>query len=152
MEKGFFYGMMLLLWIAFILVLKIKRFSLRHLFMWITYSLYSLTYENLFGEVFHLYYYIYPEDSLVYILLASFLLYPLYIILYLFFLPCGRKVIWYSAGWIIVMQFFEIVSLYTRTVVLTGWEIIPWSPVTYIVSYFLVYIYNGYLQRAIPDL
>lgn len=148
--KGFYYGSILITWIVLFFALKKRTFKLRHLFLWITYSLYSLTYEMLFGVILHLYYYITPETSAAYIIVASLLLYPVMIILYSLFLP-RKKVLWYTMGWILLFQMLELLSIYTRTVVLIGWEIIPWSPVTYLLTYLFVYWFDGILQKKIKD-
>lgn len=150
MAVGFFYGSILALWIVFLIVVGKKQFKVRHLFLWISYSVYSLSYEIIFGEILGLYYYIIPEESILYILLSSLFLYPVIMILYILFLR-QKKVLWYTVGWIIFVQIFELISLYTKTIVLTGWRLIPWSPFTYIVTYLLLYQANECFRRIIPD-
>lgn len=150
MAKGFFYGSLLLFGISLLVTISFKGFKARHLFLWIGYSLYSVVFELVFSEMLHLYYYIYPSQSIFYILLASLFLYPAAAVLYVYYLPKG-KVLWYTAMWIIVMQIIEIITVYTGTLVLTGWRIIPWSPVTYILSYQVIYMVNIYLKKLLHD-
>lgn len=150
MAKGFFYGTILILWLVLPIAVGKRPFKVRHLLVWITYSLYSLVYEITFGEVLNLYYYISPEESIVYILLGSLFLYPVKMVLYVLFLP-QKKVLWYTAGWIILVQILELISLYTKTIVLTGWKVVPWSPITYLITYLLVFLADGYFHKVIQD-
>jgi len=117
----------------------------------ISYSLYNLVFELIFGEILDMYYYIDKAHSLIYIIIASVFLYPLLAVLYIFFLPGKAKNIWYTAGSIILMLILELVSLQAGTIVLTGWRVIPWSVVTYIVSFYMLNIYNNFLLRVLPD-
>lgn len=148
--KIFFYGSILVIWIALLIVIRKRPFKVRHLFVWISYSLYSLVYEIFFGEVLKLYYYITPDKSILYILLGSLFLYPVIMVIYVLFLP-AKKVFWYTVGWIVFTQILEVVSLYTKTVVLTGWKVIPWSPITYIITYTLFLKADEYFRRIIQD-
>ncbi len=150
MAKGFFYGSILIIWIILLIVLGKRPFKVHHLFIWITYSLYSLVFEIVFGEILKLYYYITPEESMVYILIGSLFLYPVKMVLYVFFLP-RKKVLWYTAGWIIFVQVLELVSLYTKTIVLTGWKVVPWSPITYLVTYLFLFLADRYFHQVIQD-
>lgn len=148
--KGFFYGSVLLLWFVFLIVVRKKPIMLHHLFLWLIYSLYSLCYEVLFGGVLKLYHYISPGESLWYILLGSLLCYPLQAVLYALFFP-KNMALWYTAGWLAFMQAFELASLYTGTIVMTGWRILPWSPVTYLFSFLFVYLLEKALKKAVND-
>lgn len=151
MEKIFFYGAILLTWIIYLLVIGKKQILLRHLLVWIAYSLYSLTYEIIFGIILHLYYYIIPEESAVYILLSSLFFYPVKIVLYILFLPEGRRALWYTAIWILALLALEIVSVLTKTIVFTGWKIMPWSLITYIVTFASVHFYDRYLRKVVGN-
>lgn len=150
MEKLFFYGSILALWITLFFSFRVRPFKVYYLFLWITYSLYSLTYEIVFGVVLQLYYYIEPGESIVYILLASLLLYPAMAVLYVHFLP-RTKLLWYTIGWIVAIQVLEMISLYTKTIILTGWRVIPWSVLTYIITYYLIYLYQRYLNKKVKE-
>lgn len=150
MAKGFYYGSILVLWIVFLIAVGKRPFKVRHVFIWITYSLYSLVYEVIFGDILNLYYYITPEDSIIYILLGSLFLYPVKMILYLLFLP-SKKVLWYTAGWIVFVQILELISMYTKTVVMTGWKVIPWSQITYLITYLLLFAVDRYYHKVVSD-
>ena len=152
MEKAFFYGIMLAQWLVFLLTLGRKPFRLRHLILLTVYGLYTLTFDCVFGEVLKLYYYIHPMDSLAYILQASILKYPITTGLYVFYLPQGRKVVWYTAGWIVFLLLLELLSFATKTIVLTGWNVVPWSIITYVVSFLFIYLVNAYLKRTLGEM
>lgn len=151
MNKYFFYSLLIILIAVFFAALQKKRFRIRYMFLMISYSLYNLVFELIFGEIFDLYYYIEEADSLIYILISAVFIYPLIAALYIYFLPEGKKAFWYTSGFIIAILILEIVSLYTRTIVFTGWRLIPWSVITYIVSFGLIYVYNNFLKKALPD-
>jgi len=151
MGKFFFYCLIALLLAVFFTTLCKKQLRTRHIFLMISYSLYNLLFELICGEIIDLYYYIEKSDSLVYIIIADVFLYPLIAVLYVFLLPEGKKVFWFTSGAIIFLLILEIASLYTGTIVLTGWKVIPWSIVTYIVSFGLIYVFNNYLNRVLPD-
>lgn len=151
MDKLFFYGSIILVLAIFFIAFGRRQFQLRHLFLMISYSLYNLIFELIFGEVLDLYYYINKTHSLIYTIIAAVFLYPVIAVLYVLFLPKGKKIIWYTSGCIILILVLEIISLYTGTVVLTAWRVIPWSIITYIVSFSLIYLLNGYLQKVLPD-
>ncbi len=135
MAVSFFYISIAAVWIIF-LILAVKRpLTLKHLMIGITAMGYSLLYETFFGEYIGLYYYINKENSLLYVILSAVLLYPEIEVIYTMFLP--EKLypsIRYTAIWIVLLLIFELASLYTRTIVLTGWKVIPWSVITYIVT------------------
>ncbi len=150
MAKTFFYCSILIFWIALFIVARIRPFKLHHLFLWLIYSLYSLCFEAFFGEVLKLYYYIAPGASILFILLGSLLLYPLTAVLYVLLFP-KKMVLWYTVGWIVLLQGLEIVSIYTRTIVLTGWRIIPWSPLTYLISFLFICLMVRALKKVVKD-
>lgn len=151
MNLLFFYGSVIALLVVFLLAHTRKRFRMRHMILMIGYSLYNLIFELVFGEILGLYYYIEKEVSLIYIILAAVFLYPLIAVLYIFFLPGGLKAYLYTACFTAAMLLMELISLHTGTIVLTGWNIMPWSIVTYIVSFCLINIFYGFLERKLPD-
>ncbi|HWQ29635.1 MAG TPA: hypothetical protein VN549_01490 [Negativicutes bacterium] len=132
----FFYISAAAVWAA-LLVVTIKRPpALRHLMVAIAAIGYSLLFETSLGEYAGLYYYIDKENSLFYIILAAVLLYPVIDVIYTLFLPeRAYPAIIYTAVWTACMLVFELTSFYTRTVVLTGWRVFPWSIITYIITF-----------------
>ena len=117
-----------------------------------SYSLYNLIFELIYGEIFGLYYYIERTHSLIYIIIASVFLYPVIAVLYVSFYPEEKRALWFTLGAIVIMLFLEMASLNTRTIVLTGWKVIPWSVIAYIVSFVFINIINNSLLRVLPIL
>jgi len=97
MGKFFFYGLIVATMAIFVISSGKQRFNMRHVFLMISYSLYNLVFELIFGEILDMYYYIDKAHSLIYIIIASVFLYPLLAVLYIFFLPGKAKNIWYTA-------------------------------------------------------
>ncbi|HQL36058.1 MAG TPA: hypothetical protein PLG67_05620, partial [Bacillota bacterium] len=65
-----------------------------------------------------------------------------------FFLPERIKpAVVYTFIWIILLLAFEILSLYARTIVFTGWRIVPWSIVTYIFTFVWVNLLFRYQKK-----
>ena len=109
---------------------------------------YSMVYDITFGDRLGLYYYITPEESTLYILLGALFIYTPLNIVYVVFLPESlRKILIYTAIWIAAMILFEYANLLTRSIVFTGWRPIPWSIVTYAVTYTWIILFYKYLQR-----
>jgi hypothetical protein len=109
---------------------------------------YSLLYETVFGELMKLYHYITPEKSLKYIILSALLIYPIIEVIYTLFLPEKPKAaLIYTTAWTVFMLAFEVASFYTGTVVLTGWRVIPWSIVTYAVTFGWINLLFRYMKK-----
>lgn len=109
---------------------------------------YSLVYEIIFGERLDLYYYITPRESTLFILLGALFIYTPLNIIYTVFLPeKPKKILIYTVIWTAAMVILEFASLYTRSIVLTGWKPIPWSIVTYAFTYLWIVLFYKYLQR-----
>ncbi|MGE5677255.1 MAG: hypothetical protein ACM3ZR_04275 [Pseudomonadota bacterium] len=144
----FFYVSIAAAWAA-LLALSIKRPpSLRHLLVAIAAIGYSLLFETSLGEYAGLYYYIDKENSLFFIILAAVLLYPVIDVVYTFFLPeRAYPAIIYTTAWTACLLVFEFASFYTRTVVLTGWKVFPWSIITYIITFAWINLLFRSLKR-----
>lgn len=150
MEYSFFYGFIAILWLIFSICIYFKPVKLANIIIGITTIAYSILYEMLLGEYFSLYYYIQPEKSILYIILAGVLIYPILNIIYTLFLPKKIKpVLIYTGLWIIVILIFEYATLFTKTIVFTGWIIFPWSIITYIITYLWIYLFYRYLNEKI---
>lgn len=148
MAITFFYVSIAAVWIIFLICAVKKTLTLRHILIAITAMGYSLLYETILGEYKELYYYINKENSLLYIILSAVLLYPEIEVIYTFFLPERTyPAALYTIVWIMLMLAFETASLYTGTVVLTGWKIIPWSVVTYIFTFLWINILFRILKK-----
>lgn len=148
MSVAFFYSSIILALIALGFSLYFRRLNLAGITIGITSIGYSLAFDNLFGHYFGLYYYITPKDSTMYTIIAGILLYPVLNVIYTLFLPNQtNKVLTYTLIWIAAMMVFEHLNFAAGTVVLTGWKVIPWSVVIYIVTYGWVYIFYRYLTH-----
>lgn len=151
MNRLFFYGSITVLLAVFFTCVRRKRLGIRHMIIMMGYSLYNLIFELVFGEIFDLYYYMEKACSLVYIIVASVFLYPLIAVLYVLYLPTGTGIFSYTLYFITGVLLLELIALYTRAIVFTGWKVIPWSVVTYIISFGLIYAFNRLLIRTLPD-
>lgn len=153
MEYTFFYLSIIAVWIVFILSAMYRRPDFRAFIIGIATVAYSLTFDVTLGSYFGLYYYISPKDTNLYIVLSGITLYPLLNILYTLFLPKGgSKALIYSLIWTVAMLIFEYASIITKTVVFTGWKPIPWSIITYFVTYTWIYLLYRYISRRKPAL
>lgn len=148
MAITFFYGSIAAVWIVFLLCALKKPMTFKNIMVAIAAMGYSLLFETTFGEYAGLYHYINQSNSLFYIIVSSVLLYPVIEVIYTIFLP-GKAypAIIYTIIWIMLMLAFELLSLYTRTVVLTGWSVIPWSIVTYIFTFCWINLLYRYLLK-----
>lgn len=146
MQYIYFYASIALVLILFSISAFFRPLGFRHYVIWITSISYSLIYEITFGALLKLYYYIEPQGSILYILISSIFLYPILNLLYIIYLPkTPKSVILYSVFWIIGLLLFELLSIKTRTIVLTGWAIMPWSILTYAFTLLLLYLLNNYM-------
>ncbi|WP_237266829.1 hypothetical protein [Thermoclostridium stercorarium] len=150
MNVLFFYASIVALLVIFFITVMKKKFTVRHMVLMLGYGLYNLIFELIFGEILGLYYYIEKGHSLVYTIIASLFLYPVIAILYVFYLPERKKVV-YTAGFTVAALIMEIFSLYSQTIVLTGWRILPWSVISYMVSFYLINLFNSFLLRVLPE-
>ena len=148
MALACFYGAIAVAWIIFLICILKKPITFKHIMVAIAGMGYSLLYETALGEYAGLYHYINQSDSLFYIIVSGVFLYPVIEMLYALFLPERIKpAIAYTVIWIILLLAFEILSLYTRTIVFTGWRIVPWSVVTYIFTFVWVNLLFRYLKK-----
>ncbi|NJD02180.1 MAG: hypothetical protein FIA99_06185 [Ruminiclostridium sp.] len=107
---------------------------------------YSTVFDIAFGVRLGLYYYITPEESTLYILLGVLFVYTPLNIVYVVFLPENlKKILIYTVIWIAAMLVFEYASILTGSIVLTGWVPMPWSIVTYAVTYTWIILFYRYL-------
>ncbi|KPU44810.1 hypothetical protein OXPF_18960 [Oxobacter pfennigii] len=144
----FFYISILIIWILFFAITRNKHLDKNILIIGIASAVYSLIFEMTIGGHYGLYHYINPENSMIYLILASILIYPLLNMFYIIYLPGDKNALLkYTIVWIIAMLIFELASLYTKTIVLTGWQVMPWSILTYVFTYFWINILYKYLIK-----
>jgi hypothetical protein len=144
-----FYITILISGIGFLFTCHYRQPNLRHLIIGLTSVGYSLLYEILFGIWAKLYYYLDISNSALYLAISSILIYPILNMIYVLFLP-HQKVLLYTIFWIIGMLLFEYFSLLVRIIIFTGWQPVPWSLVTYMVTYLWIYYFYRYLEKRIP--
>ncbi len=150
MEVLFFFISIAAAWTILGIVLRFRNLQFSHIIIGIATTAYTLVYETILGIQQGLYYYISPQTSALYIVLAAVLLYPVANIIYVLFLPEGRNaVLMYTVAWIAGMLLFEYASVMARIIVFTGWQPIPWSLVTYLITYAWVYYFYRYLTRKV---
>lgn len=151
MEYTFFWVSVAASLLLFAIAARLKGTGLPVWIIGIATVAYSMAYEILLGDRLGLYYYIAPEESTLYILLSALFIYAPLNMVYAVFLPEGyKKILIYTLVWIAAMLVFEYVSFITRSVVLTGWRPVPWSIVTYAVTYIWIiplYRYTARLPR-----
>lgn len=146
MSYVFFYGTIVVLWVCFLVICYYKRPRFHHAIIGLATVAYALTYETLFGGWAKLYYYLDSSNSLLYIVVSAILIYPALNVIYILFLP-NRSVWLYSLCWILGMLLFEYITVEVKIINFTGWNPIPWSPLTYIVTYSWVYLFYRYLLK-----
>ena len=148
MAIAFFYGSIAAVWSVFFICAVKRPPTLKHIMIAITAMGYSLLFETTLGEYLGLYHYINPENSLFYIIVSAVFLYPIIEVLYTMFLPVkAYPAIIYTAAWLVLMLFFELISIYTKTVVLTGWRVMPWSIITYLITFTWINLLFRYLKK-----
>lgn len=153
MESMFIYISIAVIWAVFVALLSFRRIGINHIFIGITTVAYTLVFDFTFGGRLGLYHYVTPTASLSYILLSGVFLYSVLNIIYTMFLPEKTlNALIYTSLWIIGMLGFEYASVLTGTIVFTGWQPIPWSLITYTVTYAWVYTFYRYLQDKVQNM
>lgn len=148
MAIAFFYGSIVAVWIVFLICTRKKSINVKNIMIAIAAIGYSLLFDTLLGEYFGLYHYINQSNSLIYIIISALLLYPVIEVIYTMFLPEGTyHIIIYTTVWILLLLAFELASLYTRTIIFTGWKVIPWSIVTYIFTFSWINLLFRYMKK-----
>ena len=148
MAYAYFYMSVGAVWVFFAISIHYRPLRLNNIIIGISSALYSVIFDTIFGQRMGLYYYIAPQDSTLYTILSAVLVYSLLNIAYTLFLPRkGSGVLAYTALWMGAMLLFEYFSLVTGIVVFSGWKPIPWSFVTYVVSYGWMYYFFKFLSK-----
>lgn len=148
MSVIFFWSSIAVIWAVLLLAAAKRPLTFKQVVIAIAAIGYSLLYETVLGELMGLYHYIIPEKSLKYIIISALLIYPIIEVIYSLFLPeKPRHALIYTTAWIAFMLAFEAASLYTGTVVLTGWKVIPWSIVTYAITFGWINLLFRYMKK-----
>lgn len=152
MEFIVFYISVIAVLVVFLISIYFRPLRLSNIIIGISSIAYSLIYDLTLGNRLKLYYYINPENSVLYMLISGIILYPLLNTIYTLFLPVKMKsILLYTGAWIVIMLLFEYLTWLTKTIVFTGWNPIPWSVVTYIFTYTWIFIFYRYLLRKIKN-
>lgn len=148
MKYAIVYLSIALTWIILVISAGKKGRKTGYVIIGLVSAVYSLSFDTFFGEYTGLYHYLNTEISPVYIIITGILLYPVLNVIYSVFIPHKTsKLIVYTLLWITAMILFEQLTLITDTVVLTGWEPLPWSIVVYIATYALILTVYGVLSK-----
>lgn len=148
MEYIFFWASAVTATLLFAIAVKWKGISLPVWIIGISSIAYSMVYEIFLSDRLGLYHYITPGESTAYVLLGAFFIYTPLNLVYILFLPESRKnILIYTIVWSAAMLALERASVLTHTVVFTGWEPMPWSIVTYAVTYAWIILFYKYLMR-----
>lgn len=109
--------------------------------------------NSLLSEQFQLYYYVSKNLTHVYFVLYDIVVYPTFAILFTQFLLIKKAkvyIIIYNITWICFMTLFELLIIKPMGIIVyTGWRIIPYSPIFYMVSYPLVTLYYIKLRKIL---
>ena len=144
----FFYGSIAAVWMVLLICTLKEPITFKYIMIAITGMGCSLLFDTSLGEYAGLYYYINKSDSLFYIIISSIFLYPVIEVIYAMLLPEKVKpAIIYTALWLVLMIAFELISLYIRTVVFTGWRLVPWSIATYLFTYGWINLLFRYMGK-----
>lgn len=111
----------------------------------------SMSSDMLFCKQFDLYYIVSQENRAWYSFWSCIFVFPSLAIAFLKFAPRSRyAVMLYVAFWSFALTLFEIfivvpyrISMYPK------WQIIPWSPIVYLLAFTLIYVYHQYLEKRI---
>jgi len=111
----------------------------------------SMSSDMLLCKQFELYYIVSTEHRGWYSFWSCLLVFPSLAIAFLKFAPRSRYgVMLYVAVWTFALTIFEIfIVVPYRISVYLKWQIIPWSPIVYLLAFTLIYVYHGYLEEKI---
>ena len=146
MEFKFFYFSIASVILIFAVCIYFKPLRLSHVIIGMASVAYSILFDIILGQQFGLYYYISSQYSILCIVISGVFIYPLLNVIYTLFLPENRKTVFiYTGFWIAAMLLFEYLSLLFKTIVLTGWRVVPWSFVAYGVTYTWIFFFYRYV-------
>lgn len=145
---------------AVLILIKLGKIKLTPRFTLIVYLLavaFGLTFEIGLGIYLGLFHYYNVKDSPFWILLMALFFYPAYHIVYIGLLAPNLTVkrwLIHTLLWTVFMLAFEYGTIRLDIVVLTGWLIWPWSPLTYIIVYgldTLIYLWMRPAMRTVNE-
>lgn len=113
----------------------------------------SMSSDMLLCKQFDFYYVVSQEYRAWYSFWACLLVFPSLSIAFIKFVPRSIKaVILYVVFCSFALTLFEIfIVVPYRISVYPKWQIIPWSPIVYLLAFTLIYVYHQYLEKRIPS-
>ena len=149
MEYTYFYIYLISVWVVLLVCSQFKPVEIWHGVIGAVTVAYSLAYEIIFGNWMGLYYYLDPDHTALYMVLAGVMMYPVLNVIYVLFLPKDKsRLLLYTGIWILAMILFEYVIIWQGIIVLTGWKPIPWSLATYAFTYLWINLLYRRLIRT----
>ena len=99
----------------------------------------------------HMYFYINIKDSLIYSTIYATFVYPSINYIYIVFSNKWKIAkIFYIILWSIIMTFLELFIVKPLSIVTyTGWNIMPWSPITYFLIFSVTSLFHEMIQRRL---
>jgi len=111
----------------------------------------SMGSDMLLCKQFHMYYIVSIDYRGWYSFWSGILVFPSLAITFLKFVPRSNyAVAFYVTLWTFALTLFEIfIVVPYRISVYPKWQIIPWSPITYLVAFTVIYFYHKFLEKRI---
>ena len=139
-----------MLTVTALIVSYIRKFNFFGFQLLIMVSIVAFTFDMTIDKrLWSLYHYVDINSTAFYSLLACLLIYPLLGFIFYKFLPSQKGNIAVSiAAWSLALTAFEIYIIKPYNIVIyTGWAILPWSLLVYIVSFSWEYAYYNVLLK-----
>jgi len=111
----------------------------------------SMGSDMLLCKQFSMYYIVSEEYRGWYSFWSSLLVFPSLAIVFLKFAPRSRySVMLYVVLWSFALTLFEIFFVVPyRISIYPKWQIIPWSPIVYLLAFTVIYVYHKFLEKRI---
>jgi len=144
-----FWILLIVLLVIVFVVAYIRKFDFIDVQLVIMVSLAAFVFDMTFAKWLRLYYYIDINYTAFYSLLACLFIYPSLGFIFYKFLPSQKE---YIAGcvvvWLVALAVFEVyIVMPYRIVIYTGWIILPWSLLVYVLSFSWEYVCGKILSK-----
>lgn len=131
--------------------IKIRKYKLMDFIMTISLVGISAIIDKLLSAQLQLYYYVNYENKLIYSTLYDLLIYPCYGAMFSLLMPRNtgyKSAVYYILSWTVFLTFLEAAVVYPfHIVIYTGWWILPYSPIFYVVGLTMAYIYYQVVEN-----
>lgn len=109
---------------------------------------FAFVFDLIFCKQLRLYYYTNNQNLPIYTLWAALFIYPTINLVFISLLPREKKrVPVYIVLWAILLTVFELLLFPLKIVTYSGWRIIPWSSVVYLITFVWTYFYLRHLEK-----